>query len=467
LLDQARNRFGQEIEDLAIDMSWSATVLPILVKDLIDTRVSEMEGPREDQGWSFANWADNVKPLPKPLFPEVTKFSIPYFTYHALDTYSLAVRNEGEALSQLKRNPKLKKQIPGIRTWLEDLFLQPGDHGDITKEPLRLGKLGFNVSNSPLTLFDNAYTIGSSLAASQVLAAIAAADQNDGTKAATRDRIRAALHYLATQALSQKEYCYSDADRSFPEWVFRLGGSRWVPRKDAREQKIEGVVHTKVYQDRALYQIILKALARYFHLFPERDPDLEGDLLNIGSEVMSLKRAGDARAPSLWEKHKYSFYYTNRVVGAFAEIADLIERVPAFRDLPAFRTPGQDLEAAVPTDMRSYVVFTVRSQVASILRGLADSVPAQENAGPLQRVEITERLKEEIAANVATQLQHAVQQMGVDEKIRDIIQQVLDESKKFDESFLNLQDKFRDLSERVKKLESPKAKRPDQLDVKI
>jgi len=291
--------------------------------------MKEMDGEDAEYGWSFAFWPENVVPRSgEGGADSMGLLSIPYYTYHVLDTYATALFDK-EITEDKSVSRFYKKMMVRVLKWIENTFLQEGEEGvpDITREEIDLNKCGFyNALISDLNLFNNVYVLGSWISAALCLQRVI--EECPPEFFSMKERIRNGLLFLAEQSLEPK-YKYSETDRNFPEFAFRLAGTHWHEKveKSAEEDKL----HSKLFQDRALHPHCLKALVRYLRLFPEeakKDKEIIGAINKVGKYLMKLTRGSDARGPSLWQPEGYSFFYTNRATGAISELGMLVFEHP-------------------------------------------------------------------------------------------------------------------------------------------
>jgi len=194
--------FNFEIEDLY--KSVIISYLSMKVPKALVCNMRDMDGEDVEYGWSFAIWPENVAPCPGEEVPApMGLLSIPYYTYHVLDTYATALFDKEITDDDVIRFYK-KGEMENVLKWLEKTFLKEGKEGapDITKEEIGLERYGFyNVMTTQMNLFNNAYVLGSWLSAALCLQRVMGWTPD---RFSLKERIREGLLFLADQALEPK-----------------------------------------------------------------------------------------------------------------------------------------------------------------------------------------------------------------------------------------------------------------------
>lgn len=295
----------------------------IMIDNLLKHNVhiaSKIQEPKiKIVGWSYTNASSSFDQ--EDIEENNRQYLIPYYTFNTVN-FVFNVLSMNPDTDTRKLLDKYNTLLIDLYGWIKDNFFSEASKWNIEKEPIiDFGNLLLEFGDTGFPLYNNVYILSTFIL---ILAFQKKRGQNlDEVDKNLQKRIEDALIYVANEITEKnKDYQWDPVDDTIGEHMFRLAGELWQAPREGK------TYHKKVFIDRSIYPMMLKAVSLYGTVFEENMDEVLQPLL-IGLFEMQIK---EGRYIGMWHGRSPSIYYTNRVVDALVNLSQYAEEVESSLD---------------------------------------------------------------------------------------------------------------------------------------
>lgn len=380
---------------------------------------SDVDSSKSVVGWSYTRNADNFSSLKNT---ETRKqYFIPYFTYNVVNLLENIIPIKSDSSDAEGTLKSFSEYLNDLFDWITNEFILT-DNYQIANKPINFDENGplLNLGPSGFPLYDNVYIVS-------ILILTLKWKMEMGEEVSTdkdfKKRVQDIINNLIDVISNDADYKWDRDDDSMGEHMFRLQGNYY--KKPISSQ----ISHRKVYIDRSIYPMLLRAVTTFGLVFDENMDNLIQPLLN---HIMNMKiKMG--RYKGMWYGHTTSIYYTNRVVDA---LSSLYEYVIYFKDDTKLVINDEKNYNSVENASYSLENYDI---ISILEENLSEFVLTKRKATKERSNPKTDELKE-----INNNLQKELKQLKIDLKNNELDHK---------NSIISKEEKIESLEERIKVLE--------------
>jgi hypothetical protein len=366
-----------------------------MISTLLDYSVLKASKIKEPKikivGWSYTDEEGNFNK--EDIEKNGRQYFIPYYTFNVVNFVFdvLSMDPDTDTCEVLK---SYDDYLIDLYEWIKGNFFSGTSQWKIEKEPITdFGNLLLDLGPTGFPLYNNVYILSTLiliLAWQKEARQKKAWQEEKGQKWEEIDRnfqekIKDVLTYITDEITTNRDYQWESADDTIGEHMFRLAGELWQAPRPGKQY------HKKVFIDRSIYPMMLKALSLYGIVFEENMDEVLKPLLTKLFE-MQIK---SGRYTGMWYGKTPSIYYTNRVVDALVNLYQYVkvDKVKSSLDIAKIIK-----EVSIPIESRRTIASVGKAELQSALDDFAERMASAIRKIRIPGEEIIEEKVQEVVS---------------------------------------------------------------------